>query len=128
VIELVALISVAVFLAAFFRSGLVGVALEALAVMQQAVAAIRDPALDDAAREKTARAASLRLLGALGSILLRSFVVLAACAVPVVLADLAGLAPRDAVAAFLARWDVIVGLSVLITLGWIVGRRLWPST
>jgi hypothetical protein len=124
VTTIVALAAVTLFMAAFFYSGIVAVAKRALATMNSTFATIRDPEVDDSVREKAAQCASLGLLRATGSIALRAVLTLAVSGVPIVLADLGGLAPRESVVEFLVRWDVIVGLSVLITAGWIIAKRI----
>ena len=69
-------ISVAVFMLAFWQLGIVGVARSAIETLTGAVAAIKDPALDDYAREKAAQAAGLKLIRSAVSILIRSLVIL----------------------------------------------------
>jgi hypothetical protein len=121
------LASVALFMAVLFLSGLVAVALRAIATAQGAVAAMRAPGLDDLAREKAVQQASLRLFAAFGGILVRTALCLAAAALPVLAAGALGLATEAEVTGFLMRWDVILILTFAITAGWIAGRRLWPS-
>ena len=88
---------------------------------------MRDPGLDEEAREKAVQAAALKLFGAFGSILIRSALALIAAAVPILAADAAGIAAEPAVTGFLSRWEVILALTVIITLGWVLARRAWPS-
>ncbi|HEU0222424.1 MAG TPA: hypothetical protein VFR34_09500, partial [Paracoccaceae bacterium] len=78
--------------------------------------------------ERAVQAASLRLFGALAGILWRSALALGGSMLVVVAGDRLGLAPEAEVVAFLSRLDVILGLTIVITLGWLGGRRLWPST
>jgi hypothetical protein len=121
------LLSVAAFMAAFLAVRIVPAAAAAIATAHGAVAAMRDPSLDDLARERAAQRASLRLFGAFGGILLRSALALAAAFLPVLAADASGIAPEAAVTGFLMRWDVIVVLTVLVTAGWLLAWRAWPS-
>ncbi len=125
---LVALVSVAAFLGAFVALRLVPVALAATHTAQSAMAAMRDPALDDLAREKAMQQASVSLFKAFGSILIRFVLTLIAAAIPVYGADLLGLVSADAVIGWLSRWDVIIGLSVIMIAAWVLKARLWPST
>jgi hypothetical protein len=121
------LVSVAVFMAAFFLVGILPAAQGAIATARGALAAMRNPGLDDLAREKAVQKASLGLFAGFGSILLRSLAALALAYLPILAADALGLAPEAEVADFLSRLDVIAALSVVITLLWVLAGRLWPS-
>ena len=113
-IALVALISILLFLVSFEVARVVPVSVAAIATAKRALGVIRDPSLDDEAREKAAQRASIQLFGAFASILLRSLLAVAAAFVPIYLADALGLAETEHVLTFLARWEVIVGASVVI--------------
>ena len=120
--------SIVLFLIALWRLGLVRIAQGALATAQGALTTMRDPALDDAAREKAVQAASLRLMGTFASIVLRGALALGVSLLPIWLADLAGLAASGEVIFFLSRWDVIAVASVVIVAGYVVRVRLWAPT
>lgn len=122
-----AVLSIACFLAAFWLLRVVPVASKALATVHQAAADLRDPALDDEAREKAARQGALFLFGSFASILWRSLAALAAALVPIYAGDFLGLASGEAVFAFLARWEVIVAATAVICAGFYVKGRLWPG-
>jgi len=127
-IPAVGIASILLFLVALWLLRLVPTAAGALATAQGAVAAMRDPALDDMAREKAVQAASLRLMGAFASIVARGALSLGASLLPIWLADLTGLAAVGAVIDFLSRWDVIVIATVVILAGYVIRVRLWAPT
>lgn len=124
---LIALLSLAAFMAVLGLSGIVPLARRAIGTATAAAAALRDPALDDAAREKASQAAAIALFGAFAGLLLRSALALGAAALPLLAADAAGLLPLDAAIGFLSRWDVILVLSLAGIALWIAGARAWPS-
>lgn len=125
ILSLITAASVLLFMVVFLRIGIVAVARDAIATSQSAVATVRAPDLDDLERERAVQAAGLRLVRLSGSLIGRSALALAAAFVPVLLADWAGLAPMDAALAFMARWDVIGIVSVIMIAVYFAGRRLW---
>ncbi|MGJ5620593.1 hypothetical protein [Sulfitobacter sp. MF3-043] len=86
---------------------------------------MRDPTLDELARERAVQAAAVSLLVLAGSLILRSLLALAAAFIPVLMADLTGFAPLAATLAFMERWEVILIATAIITLGYVAGTRLW---
>lgn len=125
-IVVVSLVSIALFLVAFWSVRVIPVAVGVLSTAQGAIDVVRDPTVDDDAREKAVQRASLQLLGAFISILLRSIAALAAAFAPIYLADLMDLAPSEGVMVFLARWDVILGATIVICVLYYAKARLWP--
>lgn len=123
----VALASICAFIAAFWLLGIVPRATAALAVTRGAFAAMRDTALDEEAREREVQRASLKLMGLFFSILGRSLLALLASLLPIWIADAMGLASRDTVLLFLARWDVILVVSLVLLAGYVLWNRLWAS-
>ncbi len=119
----VAILSIAGFLAGFHYAGVLPAATRALATAQAATGVMRDPALDDLAKETAVRKAGLSLLGSFAAIVSRSLAALLAAFAPILLADVAGLAGMETTLAFLARWDVIVIASAAMIAGWLVMRR-----
>lgn len=111
-------------MAAFWLAGIVPLARRAIAIVLEALAALRDPALDDDARELRMRRGSIGLLFAFLQIALRSALALAAALLPIYLADWAGLAPRARVFDFLARVDVIAAFTVATALFWMICARM----
>ena len=119
--------SVLAFLLAFWLLKIVPVARDAIGTLQGTMAQLRDPDLDDLAREKAAQSAGIKLIGSAFSLLLRSVVALAAAAIPLWLADLAGIMPLSSSIAFLERWDVILVTSVIMIALWFGWSRFWRA-
>lgn len=124
---LVAALGVAAFAVAFALLRVPAWAGESLAVAGRAHAALRDPALDDTARERAAQTAARRLFYVGGVIVVRTAVALAVAAAPLVLADGFGVVPAATVAGFLMRLDVILIAGVALVAVWIVQRRVLPA-
>ncbi len=122
---LIAAASIGVFLLVFWLACVVSTARRAIATIRNAMQAIRDPALDELARERAVQAAAIRLVVASGSLVLCSLLALAAAFIPILAADWAGIVPQAAMLAFMERWDVIVIATVVVTLGYVVGLRVW---
>ena len=120
--------SIIVFLVALWLARVVPASAGAVAIARGALAAMRDAELDDAARERAVRRASLQLLATFFSILVRGAVAIGASLVPIWLADAASLAASDQVIEFLSRWDVIVIASIVIVIGYLVRMWLWAPS
>jgi hypothetical protein len=120
---LVACLAVAAFLIGFHLAGVVPAARRAIATARSATGVMRDPALDDLAKEKAVRKAGLSLLSSYASITLRSAAALLASFLPILLADATGLVDKEATMAFLLRWDVILGASAVMIAVWLIARR-----
>lgn len=123
---LVALLSVSLFLIAFWRLKITRVGTDAIKTANSAVATMKDKSLDDEAREKAIQGASIKLFKSFFSILIRSALALAVSFLPIYLAHLSGLAAMDDVIGFLSRWDVIVIISVVIIGGYFILGRSKP--
>jgi len=124
---LVAALGVAAFAVVFALLRIPAWAGESLAVAGRAHAALRDPALDDTARERAAQTAARRLFYVGGVIVVRTAVALALAAAPLVLADGFGVVPAATVAGFLMRLDVILIAGVALVAVWILQRRVLPA-
>ena len=122
---IIAVASIGFFLLVFWLAGVVSTARNALATTRGAMQAMRDPTLDERARERAVQTAAIRLVVASGSLILRSLLALVAAFVPILAADWAGIVPQAAVLAFMERWDVILIATVVVTFGYVVGVRLW---
>mgnify|MGYP006275394277 CR=1 FL=1 len=116
--------SVAAFVLAFTRSGLVATVRDALATLGRAQAAMSDAGLDDLAREKAVQAAGLRLLGLAGGIALRGGLVLAAALLPVVAAHSLGFVRAGDTLSVMARLDVIAVATLAVIAGHLAWRRI----
>lgn len=99
-----AVASIATFMIALWRLGIVRLAAAATTTTHTALATLRDSALDDAAREKAMQVASLRLFAACGSLVVRIALAAALSLAPIWLANASGLAAADVVFSFLTGW------------------------
>jgi hypothetical protein len=128
VIAAVGLAAVAAFAVAFGWLGVVRAASGAIAISQHTMGVMRNPALDDRAREQAMQQASIRLLGSCVSILLRSALAVLVSMVPIWLFSVLGLVTIADVFAFLSRWDVIALITVAMAVGYVIWVRWWPSS
>lgn len=119
-------VSIGFFLLVFWRANIVAVAKTAITTTRDALHNMRNAELDEEAREHAVQAAAIRLLGLSGSLILRSLLALAAAFVPILTADLTGIAPQATTLAFMERWDIVLIATVIVTLGYVAGTRLWP--
>jgi hypothetical protein len=124
VIALAAIATIAVFTVALWQLRVVGVASGAIAKSREAMAVMRDPALDDRAREDAVQRASLKLMAACASILVRSALAVLVSLAPIWAFSALGLATFDQVTAFLARWDVIVIVTAVMLAGFGLSKRI----
>ncbi len=122
-----ALASIGFFIGAFGVFGIARVGAGVLVIAKGAIGAMRDKRLDDEVREKTVQRASIQLIGAFFSILVRSALAFLASFLPIWIASLAGLATIEDVLRYLSRWDVIVIASTVVIAGYVIWMRLWPS-
>ncbi|GAB4394462.1 MAG: hypothetical protein Tsb0032_19840 [Kiloniellaceae bacterium] len=114
----VALTSVAVFALALWGLGMPRIGAEVLAVARGAVTTLRDPRLDDDARETAVQRAALRLFAAFFSILARSILTLLLSFAPIWLADTTRLAAQGEVLVYLSRWDIILVITIVMLAGY----------
>lgn len=119
-----AVASIVLFALALWKSHVVRVSSHAVMTARSAAGILRDASLDDAAREKAIQQSSLSLFADFASILVRSVISLAVSLAPIWLADAAGLARAGDVGIFLARPEVLIGATVLMTLAFFAGRRV----
>lgn len=113
---LVSLAATAAFAAALYFSGLATQGRKAVAVARQALAALADQALDEAAKERQARQAAVRLLGQAALFILSASLTLAAPGAVLWLGDRAGLSPFSASLACLLSAEFLIGSATLAAL------------
>ena len=111
---LTAVLSIVVFMLCLKWFGVVKVSHGVLATSRDAVGAMRNQKLDDDEREKIVRKASIQLLAQFFSIFTRVVAVLVASFIPIWAISLTGVTTVDAVFGFLARWDVILVITVVM--------------
>ena len=121
-IALAALATVAAFAVAFWRLGVVQAASGAIAVSRDTMAIVRDPRLDDRAREDAVQRASLRLMGACASILMRSGLAAFTSLAPIWALSALGVVTVAEVMEFLSRSDVIAGVTVVMVAGYATSK------
>lgn len=123
-IAITSLLTIILFVAVFMLAGLIPAARRALQAAQQAVQVMRDPALDDLAREKAVQSAAVQVSRITLLLIVKVAVLLAVTALPALAADLAGLAPWTDTVGFLSRWDVLLGATIIVG-GLVIGIRRW---
>ena len=111
--------SVAAFLWAFWFLGIGAEGAKAIRTAREAFGQLADKTMTDDAREAAVRVASLRLLRASTSILVRSVGALLVAGLPILAVDQAGIVDSSEMLRFLSRWDVIIGLSATIILAYV---------
>lgn len=120
---LVSLAATAAFAAALSLSGLASQWRNAVAVARHALAALADKALDEAAKERQARQAALRLLGQAALFILSAGLTLAAPGAVLWLGDRAGLSPFSASLACLLSAEFLLGGAAMAALAlWLLRR------
>lgn len=120
---LVSLAATAAFAAALFLSGLAAQWRNAVAVARQALAALADTVLDEAAKERQARQAALRLLRQAALFILSAGLTLAAPGAVLWLGDRAGLSPFSASLACLLSAEFLLGGAAVAALSLWLFRR-----
>lgn len=126
-IAFAAILSIGIFTLCLRTFGVIRVGAGALATSRNAVAAMRDTQLNDDERERIVQSASIRLLGAFFSIVIRSAFVVIASFLPIWFVSLTGTTTIEDIFEFLSRWDVIVVATSVIIAGYVAWVKLWPT-
>ena len=126
-IVVIAFISIVTFIIALWLLRIVSIGAKAITISQDAVSTLRNDNYDDTEREKATQQASIKLLGIFFSILYRAILAFAAPWLPIWLADWLGWVKSEEVTAFLFRVDVILVSSILLSIIYFAGKRLWHS-
>lgn len=92
-------------------------------VANAAIAAFRNPQLDDDAKERIARQASFTLFRKALDIVLKAILTLTSAAAPFWAANALNLATLNDTIAFASRWDVLVVTTVVMIGAWLAWRR-----
>ncbi len=116
-------LAVLAFLIVFHLAAVVPAARLAIKRAADAATVMRDAHLSDAQKETQIQQAALALLGSAGSIGLRFAASFIAALLPIFLLSGLGFSASTDTFAYLARWDVIVVSSVLITLAMVLAAR-----
>lgn len=120
---LISALSVVLFVFVFWLFNIVPICAKAVFVARGTYAIIRDDDCDDLVRENEIQNASLKLLKIFLSLFVRGLLVLALSMAPIILADKLNIVRGDDVVAFLSRIDVIIVLSIALTIGYFIFSR-----
>ena len=112
------------FCAAFASLGVMSAARRALGALWADLEALRDKDIGDDEKERHARQAAFRTVAGGARLVLRLAGVAVASALPVLLAQGAGVASAGDVAAFALRIDVMAGSTIVLALLLLACRRL----
>lgn len=88
----------------------------------QALGAIRNPALDDDAKERVARDLAWSLLKQGALIVAKAVVTVATAVAPFWFADALSITPWEESIAFASRWDVLVITTAVMLCTWLIWR------
>ena len=125
----VSLLAVAGFALALWQLRVVAVARSVPATTMSGLAAMTSREMDDDAKEIAVRRAGLALIAAAFGLSWRFAAALAAAALPILLADAAGLVAFDRVIALMLRWDYILAVTLAaVALSALAGRLRAPAT
>lgn len=122
-VVVVYLTGVLLFVIVFSRTRLATSFGEVSKVANAAIAVFKDPQLDDDAKERMARQASLSLFRKAFDIVLKAALTLASAIAPFWAADALNLAPWQETIAFASRWDVLIVTTVVMIGAWLAWRR-----
>jgi hypothetical protein len=126
---IIACLVVLAFIVVCHAMRIVTVTRQALGTARGGMAAMRDPALDDEAKERAAKRAAIGLFGGFFSITLRSLVAVLASAAAIYAADITGLAPAPGTIALLASWEFLSATALVLPAAYLmVGRLLEASS
>lgn len=118
------LLGIALFVVAFSALRLAESFGNVTRISRQAIEVVRDPRLDDDAKERAARQASWRLLRQGAAIVSKALLTIALAALPFWLADRLALAPLSESIAFASRWDVLAITTIAMVCAWYAWRHL----
>lgn len=120
----VSLLAAAGFAFALGRVRLVPVARGAMQATTTGLGALTNSDLDDDAKEIAVRRAGFRLIGSAFGLFWRIGLALLAASAPIFVADITGIAARDAVFAMMLRWDFLLIVTAFAIVLYEILRRL----
>lgn len=123
----VAIASILFFLVAFWAAKVASAASAAVGIAVRAMKTLASDELDDETKERASRKAAIDLLRCALSIAARFSVSIVGAGIPILAADALNLADANDTIAYLSRLDVIVVSSIVLTVVFLVGRRIWPT-
>lgn len=119
-----AVLSAALFLAAWRLSGITPRLLSVFSLSREAARAMTDASLDDDEKERLARRYALEMLRSFVEVTLRAAVVLALPAAALLILDALNLVEFREVIDILAMWEVILGATAAALIVWFVRRAV----
>lgn len=122
----ISIAAILAFVLVFHFAGIVSTASAVMATGRTASKVISDPEMDDLAKEKATQAAAFKMFGQSMSLMVRFAIVIGATFLPILVADLTGLASTSAVLGFLEQWETIIGATVIVGLGYFLWTRFAP--
>lgn len=122
-----AVLSAALFLAAWRLSGITPRLLSVFSLSREAARAMTDASLDDDEKERLARRYTFKMLRSFVEVTLRAAVVLALPAGAVLILDTLNLVEFREVIELLAMWEVILGATAVALIVWFVRRTVWRT-
>jgi hypothetical protein len=128
VIPVTAIVSIVTFLVALRQFRVVSIARRSLATARATGAAVRDPSLDDRARERAAQQGATSMAVACVSLVVRSFLAASLSFLPIWIADRSGVAGTALVVAYLSRWQTALQASGLGVVAYACRVRLWTAS
>lgn len=120
--------SIVLFFGALWLVGVVPIAGEVLTTTHRTAAIMRDPGLDERARETAVQRAAVRLLTDAASLLARGFVAIAASGIPIWLADVSGQARAGDVFRVLSGWEAAAMATALAAVVYVVRMPRWYTS
>lgn len=119
-----AVLSTALFLAAWRLSGIYPHLMSVFSLSREAARAMTDASLDDDQKERLARRYALKMFRCFVEVTLRAAVVLALPAGALLILDALNLVEFREVAEVLTRWEVILGATAAALIVWFVRRAV----
>jgi len=126
-IVVIAVLSIAAFIAALWLFRIVPLSTEAITISQDALRILRHESYNDIQREKAVQQASISLFKIFFCIFYRSILAIAAGLLPIWIAHNFNWARSKEVTAFLSRGDVILISSIILLIAYFAGKKFWAS-
>lgn len=117
-----AVLSAALFLAAWRLSGITPRLMSVFSLSREAARAMTDASLDDDQKERLARRYAFKMIRSFVEVTLRAAVVLALPAGALLILDALNLVEFREVFEFLAMWEVILGATAAALVVWFIRR------
>ena len=117
-------LAVILFCVAFFFTKLLTTCSQIIILTQQAMSVVIDKNLDDAAKEKSAKDAAVNIFKNSFFLLLKILITFGAAILPLLLADITGMANFSETSEFALRLDVLLITTIVASAIVFIGRKL----